>query len=921
MWFCTRTIRSVNILNGVLFLNKICLMCSVRVSVEGDRIVCTIKFNASMGSPQKPCVCVVCLSPCACVCVCVFCTLGRLLKYFPKNVLTAGENAATSSSHDSLGPVSAYIGLFSSLSVASTTSSRAADITSSSSAVASTTSSRAADITLTSSAVASTTSSSADDITLTYSAVASTTSSSAITEGAFCSANVSAVSRDPADWPEVLSGKERAGLVIRGPSDLNPNFKFPKRQDGRSFHFHYKFRLLTNGEKIQRTWLVYSMKSDAVFCWCCKLFSKGSSKLITEGQRDWTNIGAILKQHENSPAHIKSVVSWKELELGLKKGQTIDHTQLTLTEAEKRRWREVLIRLIAIIKSLAERNLAFRGSEDKLMVPNNGNFLKEVELMAKFDPVLREHIRLADKQGNHTTYLGKTIQNELISCIGDQLVKTMVAGIQESKYFSIILDCTPDVSHTEQMSVVARTVSLEKGPEIKEYFLGFLDAPDSTGAGLSSLILKRLEELGIPFSNCRGQSYDNGANMRGKNKGVQARLLEKNPRALYVPCGSHTLNLVVADAAKESIVAINFFGVVQKLFTLFAAAPQRWAILKDHADITLKSWSDTRWESRVKSIEPLQHQPEKVREALLQVRENTKDPTVRIEAQSLAEEIGSFRFQICLVVWYNILRKINVTSKLLQSATMQLDVAVDLIHQTKASLVSYRATGFNDAVKKATERCEEMNVQALLKEKRLRTMKRHFSYEAADEPESSALKKMEVSFFNVVVDCAIQTLEDRFSSMGKVRDNFGVLNNFQNLDTQTIRYQCEQLGRTLSTGNESDLDWKDLVMELESLPTLPKDKMTALELLAFLHDKDICELYPNLWVALRISCTLPVTVASAERSFSKLKLIKTYLRSSMAQERLNALAIISINHEVGSQLSYDDVINDFASKKTRRARI
>ncbi|KAI7811255.1 hypothetical protein IRJ41_012128, partial [Triplophysa rosa] len=149
---------------------------------------------------------------------------GRLLKYFLKNVLTAGENAAaTSSSHDSLGPVSAYIGLFSILSVASTTSSSAADITcsssavasttsssaaditSSSSAVASTTSSRAADITLTSSAVASTTSSSADDITLTYSAVASTTSSSAITEGAFCSANVSAVSRDPADWPEVLS--------------------------------------------------------------------------------------------------------------------------------------------------------------------------------------------------------------------------------------------------------------------------------------------------------------------------------------------------------------------------------------------------------------------------------------------------------------------------------------------------------------------------------------------------------------------------------------------------------------------------------------------------------------------------------------------------------------------------------------------
>lgn len=87
---------------------------------------------------------------------------------------------------------------------------------------------------------------------------------------------------------------------------------------------------------------------------------------------------------------------------------------------------------------------------------------------------------------------------------------------------------------------------------IREYFLGFLIACASTGLGLSSLILNRLEELNIPFQDCRGQSYNNSANMKGRNKGVQARLLEENPRALYVPCGAHTLNLMGADAAKGS---------------------------------------------------------------------------------------------------------------------------------------------------------------------------------------------------------------------------------------------------------------------------------------------------------------------------------------------------------------------------------
>jgi hypothetical protein len=57
------------------------------------------------------------------------------------------------------------------------------------------------------------------------------------------------------------------------------------------------------------------------------------------------------------------------------------------------------------------------------------------------------------------------------------------------------------------------------------------------------------------------------------------------------------------------------------------------------------------------------------------------------------------------------------------------------------------------------------------------------------------------------------------------------------------------------------------------------------------------------------------TVASGERSFSKLKLIKNYLRSTMTQERLTGLAILAIEQDIASSLSYDDIISDFAEKK------
>lgn len=96
--------------------------------------------------------------------------------------------------------------------------------------------------------------------------------------------------------------------------------------------------------------------------------------------------------------------------------------------------------------------------------------------------------------------------------------------------------------------------------------------------------------------------------------------------------------------------------------------------------------------------------------------------------------------------------------------------------------------------------------------------------------------------------------------------------------------------------------------------SLLDSSMFVPEILKFVMDADF---YPNVLVAYRILLTVPMTVASSERSFSKLKLLNNYLISIMLQERLNSLAICSIEKDILDTIDLNTVLDDFASRNAR----
>ena len=93
-----------------------------------------------------------------------------------------------------------------------------------------------------------------------------------------------------------------------------------------------------------------------------------------------------------------------------------------------------------------------------------------------------------------------------------------------------------------------------------------------------------------------------------------------------------------------------------------------------------------------------------------------------------------------------------------------------------------------------------------------------------------------------------------------------------------------------------------------------------MDLYKLLIDSHMTASVPELTTVCALFLTLPVTVASAERSFSKLKLIKTYLRSTMAQERLDGLPLLAIERDADQKLDIDTIINKFANIKGRSTR-
>ena len=191
-----------------------------------------------------------------------------------------------------------------------------------------------------------------------------------------------------------------------------------------------------------------------------------------------------MQSHERNSSHLLHYCNWKHLEASLKKHTGIDASLQKELETETAKWRQILRCILHVTLFLAERNLPFRGHNSKIGDQGNGLFLGELELLSRYNPVLKLHLNeVKQSQDKSQTrmqahYLSWGSQNEFIELCGKLVFDAVVKEVKDSLYYSIIVDGTPDASHTEQITFVLRYVLYDGNTgtwEVKERFLMFKD--------------------------------------------------------------------------------------------------------------------------------------------------------------------------------------------------------------------------------------------------------------------------------------------------------------------------------------------------------------------------------------------------------------------------------------------------------------
>lgn len=701
----------------------------------------------------------------------------------------------------------------------------------------------------------------------------------------------------------------------------------------------------------------YSISLDAVFCFPCRHFTSPSAykdiAFTEKGMRDWKKIKDKVDKHIGTQSHMDSTTLWNEYKNSLKTGSVVTKLANThkLIVAENWKYAEKVTEALLF---LAKQGLAIRGHDESKDSVNRGNFLELCSLLGRFDCNFDTRLNKSLNLTSHET------QNDLLGIAAGLLMQNISDDVHKVGFFCLIADEARSF-RDEQLAVCVRyAVDLN----ICERFVMFADCSECRDAGgITRELIKALTVAKLDDVPIIAQAYDGASVMSGKDNGVQRKVRDLYPTAVYVHCMGHKLNLVIVACCMTTRHVVTFFSNIQALYVFFSRPGNNKLFMRsrDLLGISAKAplltdLSDTRWACRWRNVNATKQSFIPLLACLKEQSQPESGNRCISEAAGLLHQMKQTSFMVCLVVVERVLSLVQVVHAVLQKKAITISQASSTAANTVASLERFRCDSewkiiWNEvcllrslAGIQTNDIAEPQQNHSESRHSRARSSRRPTKVprmedflimstcgqrqQHSDLPESSYDdidsddgKPWQMEVFYPVLDSVIGEMKRRFLDPEIVKLSKAV-------EAVMLLNDADGMIQELLTKYSAVLEINPALLKAEmhivrssiSVPGLQRFNPSYPERFsppASAAEVEELKNYPNLFKVLQLAITLPVSSATCERSFSAMRRVRNYLRTTMSEHRFSTLSSLYIERDLSSKIDVHDVVAHYAAKGQR----
>ncbi|KAJ9182094.1 hypothetical protein P3X46_006123 [Hevea brasiliensis] len=430
-----------------------------------------------------------------------------------------------------------------------------------------------------------------------------------------------------------------------------------------------------------------------------------------------------------------------------------------------------------------------------------------------------------------------------------------------------------------------------------ERFISLVHIHNTSAASLKKGIESLLSTYGLSILSLRGQGYDRASNMRGEFNGLKSLILKNNSSTYYI----HYFHSSIC----------SFFNTVTRLINVIGGSCKRRDILREKQlekvfegiakgeikGLLLYRPGDTHWSSHYGMLINLIHLFPSVIDVFESIGENGSDNPQRVEAIYLLDIMNRFEFVFVLHLMKKILGITHELSQVLQRRNQDIVNAMNLVKVSKCRLQVIRENGWEALLLEVLKFCGKYNIVVLDMEDVYVTRGRS---RRRSEEMTNLHHYLNTNFLLCMV---FLDPKDSFSAF-----------NISKLIQLAKFYPCEfspvaliELGSQLENF-VFDMHMDEKFFEVSGIGGLA-EKMVATK-------KHI--IFPLVYLLIKLSLILPVAIATVERSFFAMNIIKSLLYNKMGDELLNDYLVTYIKRDIFASIDNEVIINRFQSMKNRR---